>query len=127
MNKHLKEHQSEIINHGHRLLILTITISEINLMLGNYSQKTLLKFYNENLKNRNLTPSNISTMKKYLTQTQLEKEINVIVKFYFKDNQSIIYYKLNYIIEKVGLALQEYCKLLYKRVEQFLQENTTTT
>ncbi|MCR8910013.1 plasmid maintenance protein [Borreliella burgdorferi] len=126
MNKHLKEHHSEkIINHAHRLLILTITIYEINLMLENYSQKTLLKFYNENLKSRNLTPSNISTMKKYLTQ--LEKEINVIVKFYFNDTQSIIYYKLNRTIEKVSLTIQEYCKLFYKRVEQFLQENTTTT
>ncbi len=47
MNKHLKEHHSEkIINHAYRLLILTITIYEINLMLENYSQKTLLKFYN---------------------------------------------------------------------------------
>ncbi|WP_233189282.1 plasmid maintenance protein, partial [Borreliella burgdorferi] len=115
----------KIINHAHRLLILTITIYEINLMLENYSQKTLLKFYNENLKSRNLTPSNISTMKKYLTQ--LEKEINVIVKFYFNDTQSIIYYKLNRTIEKVSLTIQEYCKLFYKRVEQFLQENTTTT
>lgn len=125
MNKHLKEHHSEkIINHAHRLLILTITIYEINLMLENYSQKTLLKFYNENLKNRNLTPSNISTMKKYLTQ--LKKEINVIIKFYFNDTQSIIYYKLNRTIEKVSLTIQEYCKLFYKRIEQFLQENTTT-
>ncbi|ACN92247.1 plasmid maintenance protein [Borreliella burgdorferi] len=125
MNKHLKEHHSEkIINHVYGLFIFTITIYEINLMLENYSQKTLLKFYNENLKNRNLTPSNISTMKKYLTQ--LEKEINVIVKFYFNDTQSIIYYKLNHTIEKVSLTLQEYCKLFYKRIEQFLQENTTT-
>ncbi|PRR28177.1 plasmid maintenance protein [Borreliella burgdorferi] len=125
MNKHLKEHHSEkIINHVYRLFILTITVYEINLMLENYSKKTLLKFYNENLKNRNLTPSNISTMKKYLTQ--LEKEINVIVKFYFNDTQSIIYYKLNHTIEKVSLTLQEYCKLFYKRIEQFLQENTTT-
>ncbi|MCD2385078.1 plasmid maintenance protein, partial [Borreliella burgdorferi] len=107
-----------------RLFILTIRIYEINLMLENYSQKTLLKFYNENLKNRNLTPSNISTMKKYLTQ--LKKEINVIIKFYFNDTQSIIYYKLNHTIEKVSLTLQEYCKLFYKRIEQFLQENTTT-
>ncbi|WP_157861881.1 hypothetical protein [Borreliella burgdorferi] len=45
------------MNHACRLLILTITIFEINLILENYSQKTLLKFYNENLKNRNLTPS----------------------------------------------------------------------
>ncbi|UUX88354.1 plasmid maintenance protein [Borreliella burgdorferi] len=82
------------MNHACRLLILTITIFEINLILENYSQKTLLKFYNENLKNRNLTPSVISTIEKYLNQ--LEKEINVIVEFYFKDNQSIIYYKLNY-------------------------------
>ncbi|MCD2420775.1 plasmid maintenance protein [Borreliella burgdorferi] len=124
MNKHLKEQQEKGIDHACRILILTKRIYEINLMLENYSQKTLLKFYNENLKNRNLTPSNISTMKKYLTQ--LKKEINVIIKFYFNDTQSIIYYKLNHTIEKVSLTLQEYCKLFYKRIEQFLQENTTT-
>ncbi|PRR28188.1 plasmid maintenance protein [Borreliella burgdorferi] len=123
MYKYLKE-QQEIMNHACRLLILTITIFEINLILENYSQKTLLKFYNENLKNRNLTPSVISTMKKYLNQ--LEKEINVIVKFYFKYNQSIIYYKLNYTLEKVCLKLQEYYKLFYKKLKQFLQKNTTT-
>ncbi|MCR8876402.1 plasmid maintenance protein (plasmid) [Borreliella burgdorferi] len=113
------------MNHACRLLILTITIFEINLILENYSQKTLLKFYNENLKNRNLTPSVISTIEKYLNQ--LEKEINVIVEFYFKDNQSIIYYKLNYTLEKVCLKLQEYYKLFYKKLKQFLQKNTTTT
>ncbi|WP_235633182.1 hypothetical protein [Borreliella mayonii] len=64
-------------------------------------------------------------MEKYLNQ--LEKGINVIVKFYFNDNQSIIYYKLNYTLEKVCLNLQEYYKLFYKELEQFLKENTTTT
>ncbi len=125
MYKYLKEQQEKVMNHACRLLILTITIFEINLILENYSQKTLLKFYNENLKNRNLTPSVISTIEKYLNQ--LEKEINVIVEFYFKDNQSIIYYKLNYTLEKVCLKLQEYYKLFYKKLKQFLQKNTTTT
>ncbi|ACN55733.1 conserved hypothetical protein (plasmid) [Borreliella burgdorferi WI91-23] len=46
MYKYLKEQQEKVMNHACRLLILTITIFEINLILENYSQKTLLKFYN---------------------------------------------------------------------------------
>ncbi|MCD2331509.1 hypothetical protein LRB42_04900 [Borreliella burgdorferi] len=124
MYKAIKEQQEIEINHVYRLFILTIRIYEINLMLENYSQKTLLKFYNENLKNRNLTPSNISTMKKYLTQ--LKKEINVIIKFYFKNDQSLIYCKLNYTLEKICLKLIKFYKKFYKELKQFTQKNITT-
>ncbi|WP_458320712.1 hypothetical protein [Borreliella burgdorferi] len=56
MYKSVKEQQEKGIDHTCRILILTETIFEINLILENYSQKTLLKKYNENLKNKNLPP-----------------------------------------------------------------------
>nr|WP_242423310.1 hypothetical protein [Borreliella bissettiae] len=43
MYKYIKEQQEKDIDHAYRLFILTITIFEINLILENYSQKTLLK------------------------------------------------------------------------------------
>ncbi len=121
MYKAIKEQQEIEIDHACRILILTETIFEINSIFENYYQKTLLKKYNENLKNKNLPPSNISTMKKYLNQ--LEKEIKIIAKFYFKNDQSLIYCKLNYTLEKICLKL---IKLFYKELKQFIQKNTTT-
>ncbi|MGF7101824.1 hypothetical protein [Borreliella kurtenbachii] len=43
MYKYIKEQQEKEIDHACRLFILTTTIFEINLILENYSQKTLLK------------------------------------------------------------------------------------
>ncbi|PRQ97092.1 hypothetical protein CV681_06435, partial [Borreliella burgdorferi] len=77
-----------------------------------------------NLKNKNLPPSNISTMKKYLNQ--LEKEIKIIAKFYFKNDQSLIYCKLNYTLEKICLKLIKFYKKFYKELKQFTQKNITT-
>ncbi|MBB6208388.1 plasmid maintenance protein [Borreliella lanei] len=100
MYENLKKQQSQLTDQGYRLFILILTIHEVNLILENYSQKILLKVYNENLKNQNQTPSDLPTMQKYLNK--LEKEINVIVKFYFMKNlKSIIYYKLNYTLERI--------------------------
>ncbi|AAF08550.2 hypothetical protein LRB59_05520 [Borreliella burgdorferi] len=124
MYKAIKEQQEIEIDHACRILILTATIFEINSIFENYYQKTLLKKYNENLKNKNLPPSNISTMKKYLNQ--LEKEIKIIAKFYFKNDQSLIYCKLNYTLEKICLKLIKFYKKFYKELKQFTQKNITT-
>ncbi|XOU12906.1 plasmid maintenance protein (plasmid) [Borreliella americana] len=90
-----------------------LTIYEVNLTLENYSQKILLKFYNKNLKKYNKTPRDLPTMQKYLNK--LEKEINVIAKFYFKKNpKSIIYYKINCSLERVFLKIKDYFVLFYE-------------
>ncbi|WP_418885170.1 hypothetical protein [Borreliella carolinensis] len=60
-------------------------------------------------------------METYLNK--LEKEVKIISKLYFKENQSLIYYKLNYTLEKACSKLIKYYKLFYKRRKQLIQEN----
>ncbi|QFI15019.1 hypothetical protein DB723_04575 (plasmid) [Borrelia maritima] len=62
--------------------------------------KIILKFFNENLKKANQISITLNILKKHLYK--LEKEINIITKFYTKNNHELlVYYKMNYPMKKI--------------------------
>ncbi|WP_418885172.1 plasmid maintenance protein [Borreliella carolinensis] len=120
MIKSLLENQRLLLlHHSHRLFILVQRIHEINLISENYSQKMLLEFYNENLKKCNYIFCGLSTMQNHLKE--LEENIKIITKFNHENSfTSIIYYKLNYPIEKINSKIQDYAQLFIDKLDKLL-------
>ncbi|ACK75259.1 conserved hypothetical protein (plasmid) [Borreliella burgdorferi 29805] len=59
----------------HKLIVLISTICYLNKTHKKYTQKTILYYFNENLKKNGQTISTLRTMQKYIYR--LEKEIKV--------------------------------------------------
>ncbi|ACK74385.1 plasmid maintenance protein [Borreliella burgdorferi] len=97
----------------------------LNLELNNYSQKKLLKFYNEILKKDNKNSCDLPTMNKYL---DILEKTKTIVKLSFK-NQSkyMIYYKINYPLKVFRSTIQDYYQTIADKLKLRLELNYPTT
>ncbi|ACN55800.1 plasmid maintenance protein [Borreliella burgdorferi] len=81
----------------HKLIVLISTICYLNKTHKKYTQKTILYYFNENLRKNGQTISTLRTMQKYIYR--LQKEIKVTTNYYQHmgvNSGTEIYYKLNY-------------------------------
>ncbi|WP_199177485.1 plasmid maintenance protein [Borreliella burgdorferi] len=116
-------HQLEIEFTG--ICLLYVAIHYLNLELNNYSQKKLLKFYNEILKKENKNSCDLPTMSKYL---DILENTKTIIKLSFKNQPKyIIYYKINYPFKRFSSTLQDYYLLISDKLKQQLEQNDPTT
>ncbi|MDK7384020.1 plasmid maintenance protein [Borreliella burgdorferi] len=81
----------------YKLIVLISTICYLNKTHKKYTQKTILYYFNENLRKNGQTISTLRTMQKYIYR--LQKEIKVTTNYYQHmgvNSGTEIYYKLNY-------------------------------
>ncbi|MCD2385003.1 plasmid maintenance protein [Borreliella burgdorferi] len=108
-----------------RVCLLYEAVHYLNLKLNNYSQKKLLKFYNEILEKNNQNSCDLQTMKKYL---DILEKTKTIVKLSFKNKPTyMIYYKINYPFKGFSSTLQDYYLLISDKLKQQLEQNDPTT
>lgn len=97
----------------------------LNLELNNYSQKKLLKFYNEILKKDNKNSCDLPTMSKYL---DILENTKTIIKLSFKNHPKyIIYYKINYPLKVFRSTIQDYYQTIADKLKLRLELNYPTT
>ncbi|WP_215540051.1 plasmid maintenance protein [Borreliella bavariensis] len=79
-----------------KLIVLTSTLNYVNKKYPKYTQKTILYYFNENLKRNGQATTTLRTLQKYLYK--LEKEIKVTTNYYQHMGVNCgteIYYHLN--------------------------------
>ncbi|WP_418905631.1 plasmid maintenance protein [Borreliella japonica] len=82
--------------HQRKLIVLILTLNYVNKKYKKYTQKTILYYFNENLKRNGQAPTTLRTLQKYLYK--LEKEIKVTTNYYQYMGVNCgteIYYHLN--------------------------------
>ncbi|WP_215536412.1 plasmid maintenance protein [Borreliella bavariensis] len=82
--------------HQHKLIVLISTLEYINTKYKKYTQKTILYYFNENLKRNGQATTTLRTLQKYLYR--LEKDIKVTTNYYKHLGVNFgteIYYHLN--------------------------------
>ncbi|ACL35285.1 plasmid maintenance protein [Borreliella garinii] len=82
--------------HQHKLIVLISTLEYINAKYKKYTQKTILYYFNENLKRNGQATTTLRTLQKYLYR--LEKDIKVTTNYYKHLGVNFgteIYYHLN--------------------------------
>ncbi|MBB5141791.1 plasmid maintenance protein [Borreliella afzelii] len=83
--------------HQYKLIVLISTLEYINANYKKYTQKTILYYFNENLKRNGQAPTTLRTLQKYLYK--LEREFKVTTNYYKHLGVNFgteIYYHLNY-------------------------------
>ncbi|WP_215539942.1 plasmid maintenance protein, partial [Borreliella bavariensis] len=83
--------------HQHKLIVLISTLEYINAKYKKYTQKTILYYFNKNLKRNGQNPVKLKTLQNYLYE--LEKKLKVTTNYYKHMGVNCgteIYYKLNY-------------------------------
>ncbi|WP_419261280.1 plasmid maintenance protein, partial [Borreliella afzelii] len=82
--------------HQYKLIVLISTLHYINTKYKKYTQKTILYYFNKNLKRNGQAPTTLRTLQKYLYK--LEKEFKVTTNYYKHLGVNFgteIYYHLN--------------------------------
>ncbi len=83
--------------HQHKLIVLISTLEYVNKKYPKYTQKTILYYFNKNLKRNGQNPVKLKTLQNYLYE--LEKNLKVTTNYYKHMGVNCgteIYYKLNY-------------------------------
>ncbi|WP_215537704.1 plasmid maintenance protein [Borreliella bavariensis] len=83
--------------HQYKLIVLISTLDYTNTKYKKYIQKTILYYFNKNLKRNGQNPVKLKTLQNYLYE--LEKKIKVTTNYYKHMGVNCgteIYYKLNY-------------------------------
>ncbi|XPC98092.1 plasmid maintenance protein (plasmid) [Borreliella japonica] len=95
--------------HQHKLIVLISTLAYINTKHKKYTQKTILYYFNENLKSNGQTPTTLRTLQKYLYK--LEREFKVTTNYYKHLGVNFgteIYYHLNYEKSECHFKINQY-------------------
>ncbi|WP_418909477.1 plasmid maintenance protein (plasmid) [Borreliella sinica] len=95
--------------HQYKLIVLISTLAYINKKYKKYTQKTILYYFNENLKRNDLDTTTLRTLQKYLYK--LEKEFNVTTNYYKHMGVNCgteIYYHLNYEKNECHFKINQY-------------------
>ncbi|WP_418905949.1 plasmid maintenance protein [Borreliella carolinensis] len=115
----------------YKLIVLTSTLEYINKTHKKYTQKTILYYFNENLKRNGLAPTTLRTMQNYLYK--LEKALKVTTNYYQHMGVNCgteIYYKLNYPKKECYLNINKYFKerknsRFKSRVNNYFKDNVS--
>ncbi|WP_418454932.1 plasmid maintenance protein (plasmid) [Borreliella spielmanii] len=92
-----------------KLIVLVSTLNYINTKHKKYTQKTILYYFNENLKRNGQAPTTLRTLQKYLYK--LEKEFKVTTNYYKHLGVNFgteIYYHLNYEKNECHFKINRY-------------------
>ncbi|PRQ89519.1 plasmid maintenance protein [Borreliella burgdorferi] len=93
----------------YKLVVLISTLDYINKKYKKYIQKTILYYFNENLKRNGLAPTTIKTLQNYLYK--LEKEFKVTTNYHKHLGVNLgteIYYQLNFSKKECHQKINEY-------------------
>ncbi|WP_419264802.1 plasmid maintenance protein, partial [Borreliella afzelii] len=93
----------------HKLIVLISTLAYINTKHKKYTQKTILYYFNENLKRNGQTPTTLRTLQKYLYR--LEKDFKVTTNYYKHLGVNLgteIYYHLNFEKNECHFKINRY-------------------
>ncbi|WP_418454908.1 plasmid maintenance protein (plasmid) [Borreliella spielmanii] len=113
-----------------KLIVLISTLEYINTKYKKYTQKTILYYFNENLKRNGQAPTTLRTLQKYLYK--LEREFKVTTNYYKHLGVNFgteIYYHLNYEKNvchfKINQYFQEKMHSRFKsRVHNYLKDKS---
>ncbi|MBB6032054.1 uncharacterized protein (UPF0297 family) [Borreliella spielmanii] len=113
-----------------KLIVLISTLAYINTKHKKYTQKTILYYFNENLKRNGQAPTTLRTLQKYLYK--LEREFKVTTNYYKHLGVNFgteIYYHLNYEKNvchfKINQYFQEKIHSRFKsRVNNYLKDKS---
>ncbi|WP_215537663.1 plasmid maintenance protein [Borreliella bavariensis] len=97
--------------HQHKLVVLISTLEYVNKKYPKYTQKTILYYFNENLKRNDQATIKLKTLQKYLYE--LEKKFKVTTNYYKHLGVNCgteIYYKLNYPKKECHYKINKYFK-----------------
>ncbi|WP_210381142.1 plasmid maintenance protein [Borreliella valaisiana] len=114
----------------HKLIVLISTLDYINTKYKKYTQKTILYYFNENLKRNGQATTTLRTLQKYLYR--LEKDIKVTTNYYKHLGVNFvteIYYHLNCEKNECHFKINQYfqekkhsrCK---SRVNNYLKDKS---
>ncbi|WP_210361780.1 plasmid maintenance protein [Borreliella valaisiana] len=95
--------------HQYKLIVLISTLNYINTKYKKYTQKTILYYFNKNLKRNGQAPTTLRTLQKYLYK--LEKELKVTTNYYKHLGVNFgteIYYKLNFEKNECHFKINQY-------------------
>ncbi|WP_418905792.1 plasmid maintenance protein [Borreliella japonica] len=95
--------------HRYKLIVLISTLAYINTKYKKYTQKTILYYFNENLKRNGQAPTTLRTLQKYLYK--LEKDIKVTTNYYKHLGVNCgteIYYHLNFEKNECHFKINQY-------------------
>ncbi|AZA27247.1 MULTISPECIES: plasmid maintenance protein [Borreliella] len=95
--------------HQHKLIVLISTLDYINTKYKKYTQKTILYYFNKNLKRNGQATTTLRTLQKYLYR--LEKDIKVTTNYYKHLGVNFgteIYYHLNCEKNECHLKINQY-------------------
>ncbi|WP_418909509.1 plasmid maintenance protein (plasmid) [Borreliella sinica] len=95
--------------HQRKLIVLILTLAYINTKYKKYTQKTILYYFNENLKRNGQDTTTLRTLQKYLYR--LEKDIKVTTNYYKHLGVNFgteIYYHLNYEKSECHFKINQY-------------------
>ncbi|WP_210369997.1 plasmid maintenance protein [Borreliella garinii] len=95
--------------HQHKLIVLVSTLDYINAKYKKYNQKTILYYFNKNLKRNGQATTTLRTLQKYLYR--LEKDIKVTTNYYKHLGVNFgteIYYKLNFEKNECHFKINQY-------------------
>ncbi|WP_425337187.1 plasmid maintenance protein [Borreliella tanukii] len=95
--------------HQRKLIVLISTLAYINTKYKKYTQKTILYYFNENLKRNDQDTTTLRTLQKYLYR--LEKDIKVTTNYYKHLGVNFgteIYYKLIYPKNECHFKINQY-------------------
>ncbi|WP_418455044.1 plasmid maintenance protein (plasmid) [Borreliella spielmanii] len=93
----------------YKLIVLISTLHYINTKYKKYTQKTILYYFNKNLKRNGQAPTTLRTLQKYLYK--LEKEFKVTTNYYKHLGVNFgteIYYHLNYEKNECHFKINRY-------------------
>nr|WP_011666345.1 plasmid maintenance protein [Borreliella burgdorferi]AAA19038.1 unknown [Borreliella burgdorferi] len=92
-----------------KLIVLVSTLAYINTKYKKYTQKTILYYFNENLKRNGQATTKLRTLQKYLYR--LEKDFKVTTNYYKHLGVNLgteIYYHLNFEKNKCHFKINQY-------------------
>ncbi|WP_210369576.1 plasmid maintenance protein [Borreliella garinii] len=95
--------------HQYKLIVLISTLDYINTKYKKYTQKTILYYFNKNLKRNGQATTTLRTLQKYLYR--LEKDIKVTTNYYKHLGVNFgteIYYHLNYKKNECHFKINQY-------------------
>ncbi|WP_425337241.1 plasmid maintenance protein [Borreliella tanukii] len=95
--------------HQRKLIVLISTLAYINKKYKKYTQKTILYYFNENLKRNGQDTTTLRTLQKYLYK--LEKDIKATTNYYKHMGVNCgteIYYHLNYEKSECHFKINQY-------------------
>ncbi|WP_418885764.1 plasmid maintenance protein [Borreliella tanukii] len=95
--------------HQRKLIVLISTLDYVNIKYPKYTQKTILYYFNENLKRNGQDTTTLRTLQKYLYK--LEKDIKATTNYYKHMGVNCgteIYYHLNYEKSECHFKINQY-------------------